>query len=670
MFCICCERETQGTPCDNCGGNPLLDGRYCLRSLLGGSRFSRTWSAFLGSDRVAVQELPLGFVDPKEISELVEHEVSMLQRLDHPGVVRTVEGLIGRMGNRLALFIVQEFIDGDTLEQEVSLGRFSIDDVLDIIAEIAGTLDYLHGLNPPVLHRNIKPANIVRRRADGSLVLIDFGGVRDVLRDLDGRPGAGAEGYASPEQRRGRLDPKADLYGLGVTAVRLLTGLEPEELIDPDTGQLEWQRHAHVGASVQWLLQGLVDADPARRVRNTRELGLRLKTVRSPKRKEKGKRSGLQPLSHGLGGGLQAIPQRAGSLEDAETVLYQGDEQHLGGELSELDMDNETFYGLPGPDGPRGGAARKPSPGRRAVEVDPRAESEAGAPAYQTLVAADSEISEPPPEAPPEPRVPEPARRPPDRESSLLRALGTDSGLDQHPTQGRGADPFTGPIPEQPKVERSLSGRPITPPARGNDRRARDRRPNPAADPFQEPPRRAPPQAEAPVIREHKAPPAPYAEPATEGYPPRGRTPEPHRAPTRPPRDDRRAPPYGPNGGSLPPPMPSVGPTPAELARGRDDIYSQPTAPPPFRGPRPNATLPPPPPTPRSSPTLEPTELGAIDPMLSAPTRPPQPPLKPRPRPTEPEGLVISKGVAMGLAALLVALILLLLIVLVVLLTR
>jgi hypothetical protein len=107
--------------------------------------------------------------------------------------------------------------------------RFNDDELRDILVKTLDILSYLHGLNPPVVHRDIKPTNLVRS-ADGKMSLIDFGGVRDALRAEGGSTVIGTFGYMAPEQLHGDASPATDLYGLGATLIALAGDVEPEKV--------------------------------------------------------------------------------------------------------------------------------------------------------------------------------------------------------------------------------------------------------------------------------------------------------------------------------------------------------------------------------------------------------------------------------------------------------
>ena len=90
-------------------------------------------------------------------------------------------------------------------------------------------LDYLHGRAPPVIHRDLKPGNVIRR-PDGSFAFVDFGAVRDKLRPGGGSTIVGTFGYMAPEQFQGRALPASDVYAIGATTLSMLTGRQPEDL--------------------------------------------------------------------------------------------------------------------------------------------------------------------------------------------------------------------------------------------------------------------------------------------------------------------------------------------------------------------------------------------------------------------------------------------------------
>jgi hypothetical protein len=146
-----------------------------------------------------------------------------------------------------------EKIEGESLASiRARGGRMSVAEVTRMLEDIGDALRYLHGRAPPIVHRDIKPGNVIRR-PDGSFALVDFGAVRDRLKPAGGSTVVGTFGYMAPEQFQGRASPRSDLYGLGATALAMLTGVEPEDL-----------PHEGLGIDVRRALPSSTPADLAR----------------------------------------------------------------------------------------------------------------------------------------------------------------------------------------------------------------------------------------------------------------------------------------------------------------------------------------------------------------------------------------------------------------------
>ena len=120
-------------------------------------------------------------------------------------------------------------------------------EVRDIASQLLEILQYLHQQSPPLIHRDLKPHNIIRND-DGRVFLVDFGAVQDVYRNtlLKGSTVAGTFGYMAPEQFRGAAVPASDLYGLGATILYLLTHRSPADL---PQSRLKLSFRAHVNIS-------------------------------------------------------------------------------------------------------------------------------------------------------------------------------------------------------------------------------------------------------------------------------------------------------------------------------------------------------------------------------------------------------------------------------------
>jgi len=282
MICARCDKETLETPCTACGGDPDLDGRYRLLSTLGAGAAGTTWRALRLSDgaAVALKETPLGRGVSPKARALLLREASVLRQLKHPQIPRYVDDFIISEGRHSSVVLVQELVEGQDLGAELASRRYSEDEVLDALAGLLPVLVYLHGLSPPVIHRDLKPRNVMRR-PDGSLALIDFGAVRDAIADPDlgGSTVAGTFGYMAPEQFAGDASPATDLYGLGALAVALLTRKEPRTMVSG--GALRWTAHATPSPAVRQLLERALDADPRRRPDSAAALLAEIRALRA-----------------------------------------------------------------------------------------------------------------------------------------------------------------------------------------------------------------------------------------------------------------------------------------------------------------------------------------------------------------------------------------------------
>lgn len=155
-------------------------------------------------------------------------EANLMKRLDHPCLPRIVD-IISRDD---VIYVVMDYIEGVSLSRVLERqGAQPQEQVIAWAKELCGVLDYLHTLNPPVIYRDMKPANIILQPG-GGVKLIDFGIAREYKADkLEDTVSLGTRGYAAPEQfgGKGQTDSRTDIYCLGVTLYHLVTGKNPCE---------------------------------------------------------------------------------------------------------------------------------------------------------------------------------------------------------------------------------------------------------------------------------------------------------------------------------------------------------------------------------------------------------------------------------------------------------
>ncbi len=213
----------------------LFRNRYFIMSKVGAGGFGSVYKArdIQNGDRlVAIKEVSLLGLHPQAMIEATtsfQREVSVLSQLDHPNLPHLYE-YIQTPGH---WYLVMDFIAGETLEEYQSKtpnGHLLLSEALDIGMQLCLVLDYLHSQQPPIVFRDLKPANIMRTPT-GQLYLIDFGIARYF------KPGQakdtvalGSHGYAAPEQYgKAQTTPRADIYSLGAVLHQLLTARDPSE---------------------------------------------------------------------------------------------------------------------------------------------------------------------------------------------------------------------------------------------------------------------------------------------------------------------------------------------------------------------------------------------------------------------------------------------------------
>jgi hypothetical protein len=245
----------------------LRDDRFVVLGALGEGSQGRTYDAFdrLEGRPVAIKRFDVRGARTWKDVDLAEREARVLQSLSHPKLPRYVD----RFEEGGALYLVMEKIEGESLAALRARGAtLSQDEVLRLLQDAGEVLDYLHGRAPPVIHRDLKPGNVIRR-PDGSFAFVDFGAVRDKLRPEGGSTVVGTFGYMAPEQFQGRALPASDVYAMGATALAMLTGQQPEDL--PHRGLSVDVRAAlasHAGRGRERLtaiLEAMLQPDPDRR---------------------------------------------------------------------------------------------------------------------------------------------------------------------------------------------------------------------------------------------------------------------------------------------------------------------------------------------------------------------------------------------------------------------
>ncbi|NUN64473.1 SUMF1/EgtB/PvdO family nonheme iron enzyme [Pseudanabaena biceps] len=252
-ICLACDRANPLTTkfCTQCGAKLQIQERYRALKVIGQGGFGKT---FLAQDeskpsqpRCVIKQFAFETINPNASQGTLDVAVRLFEqeakRLDDLGKHPQIPELLSFTIHEGKQYLIQEFIDGETLEQELArIGAFSEQQVRDVLVEVLQILEFVHGKS--VIHRDISPDNIIRRRSDQKLVLVDFGAAKHATATLLAKTGTGIgkPSYGAPEQMLGKSVFQSDLFGLGVTCLHLLTNVEPFTLYDVLENEYQWRQ--------------------------------------------------------------------------------------------------------------------------------------------------------------------------------------------------------------------------------------------------------------------------------------------------------------------------------------------------------------------------------------------------------------------------------------------
>lgn len=250
----------------------LLNNRYQVIQVLGAGGFGET---FLAEDthlpsrrRCVIKQLKPLVDEPKtyqKVQQLFEREATTLEFLGEGS--DQIPNLFAYFSENGLFYLVQEWIQGQTLTNIVETnGCLNEQAVKDILQSLLPVLEYVHSKG--IIHRDIKPDNIILRNSNNKPVLIDFGAVKETVRtaiNSSGNPTQsmviGTPGYMPSEQMLRRAVFATDIYSLGLTAIYLLTGKHPQELqTNPETGKIVWEDDVNeISTSLKTVLNRAIE---------------------------------------------------------------------------------------------------------------------------------------------------------------------------------------------------------------------------------------------------------------------------------------------------------------------------------------------------------------------------------------------------------------------------
>lgn len=259
----------------------LLDGRYKIIQELGAGGFGQTFIAEdtkLYNYQCVVKLLKPQATDPMTLQvarRLFDSEAQLLHKL---GTNDQIPQLLAHFEQNQQFLLVQQFIPGHPLSHELTPGkRLSEGYAIALVQNILQPLSFVHQNN--VIHRDIKPDNLIRRQGDGKIVLIDFGAVKQISTQVVNAQGQtrmtvgiGTPGYMPSEQSRGSPRFSSDIYAVGMIAIQALTGLMPHELQeDVQTAEILWRHLVAVSPQLAEILDRMIRYDFRQRYQSATE---------------------------------------------------------------------------------------------------------------------------------------------------------------------------------------------------------------------------------------------------------------------------------------------------------------------------------------------------------------------------------------------------------------
>lgn len=264
--------------CQNCGAKLILGERYRAIRPIGQGGFGRT---FLAVDEykpsrpycVIKQFFPQaqGTQNPEKAAELFRQEAV---RLDQLGKHPQIPELLAYFIQEQRQYLVQEYINGPNLAWEsAQKGPFNEAQIRQLLQDMLPVLQFIH--EGQVIHRDIKPQNIIHRQSDNKLVLVDFGAAKFATQSALAVTGTviGSAGYAAPEQAIGKATFASDLFSLGVTCIHLMTQVSPFDLYSVTEGAWVWREHLTfpVSDDLSQILEKMLEVATKRRYQSATE---------------------------------------------------------------------------------------------------------------------------------------------------------------------------------------------------------------------------------------------------------------------------------------------------------------------------------------------------------------------------------------------------------------
>jgi serine/threonine protein kinase, bacterial len=226
--------------------------QYQVLKPLGQGGMGTTYLAWNGRQMLVLKEMNAEVASHAKAQELFEREAKVLQGLHHSGIPRYYD-FFYEAGRR---YLAMELIHGQDLERYIiDRGPVTMTQAIGWMLQFCDILTYIHGQQPPLIHRDVKPANLLVSNVEKQIYLLDFGAVKE--SGSIGGTRIGAPDYMAPEQNQGRPVTQSDLYAVGPTLIFLLTGRNPGQFLTmtPSGFRFAIESVPTISAELRWVIE-------------------------------------------------------------------------------------------------------------------------------------------------------------------------------------------------------------------------------------------------------------------------------------------------------------------------------------------------------------------------------------------------------------------------------
>ncbi len=301
----------------------LLGERYRIVKLIGEGGFGAVYQAnderFQATRVVAIKEMSDAYLSASEREKALadfRREANLLVQLKHPNLPQVSDFF--EEGTKS--YLVMEFIEGKTLEEELDDAHGPLDEALVMgwAVQLCSVLHYLHNRQPPIIFRDMKPSNVMVTR-DNQLKLIDFGIARIFkMSATKDTTLLGSQGYAPLEQYgRGQSDTRSDIYALGATLYHLLTGNVPPDApsrrVNPQVFLTPRQLNKHISQATEEIVLMAMEQDPDERFQSA-------EAMRKAILQEQEAKESFAPYTQGLAARASLPPSMSTAMGDSQTI--------------------------------------------------------------------------------------------------------------------------------------------------------------------------------------------------------------------------------------------------------------------------------------------------------------------------------------------------------------